>query len=113
MKGYNELGITVRYLAYPRQGPTVDVADTMAAIWCADDPVKAMSEAKDDQAQVRIFGTVISTYTRIVEITAREVGLSHETIATPARSAQNRHPFSKVPVVEVDRSGRASCRERV
>ena len=53
-------------------------------------------------AQVRIFGTVISTYTRIVQITAEEAGLSHETIATPAQSPQNRHPFSKVPVVEVD-----------
>ncbi|MEM7700338.1 MAG: glutathione S-transferase family protein [Pseudomonadota bacterium] len=53
-------------------------------------------------AAVRIFGTVISTYTRIVEITCEEAGLSHETIATPAQSPQNRHPFSKVPVVEVD-----------
>ncbi|MEO1731720.1 MAG: glutathione S-transferase family protein [Pseudomonadota bacterium] len=53
-------------------------------------------------AQVRIFGTVISTYTRIVQITAEEAGLSCETIATPAQSPQNRHPFSKVPVVEVD-----------
>lgn len=53
-------------------------------------------------AQVQIFGTVISTYTRIVEITCEEAGLSHETIATPAQSPQNRHPFGKVPVVEVD-----------
>ena len=53
-------------------------------------------------AAVRIFGTVISTYTRIVEITCEEAGLSHETIATAAQSPQNRHPFSKVPVVEVD-----------
>ena len=51
---------------------------------------------------VRIFGTVISTYTRIVQITCEEAGLSHETIATPARSPQNRHPFGKVPLVEVD-----------
>lgn len=55
-----------------------------------------------DQSQVRIFGTVISTYTRIVEITCEESGVSHETIATAARSPQNRHPFGKVPVVEVD-----------
>ena len=54
------------------------------------------------KAEVRIFGTVISTYTRIVEITAEEAGLSHETTATPARSHENRHPFGKVPVVEVD-----------
>lgn len=53
-------------------------------------------------ADVRIIGTVISTYTRIVQITAEEAGLSHETIATPAHSPENRHPFGKVPVVEVD-----------
>ena len=53
-------------------------------------------------AEVRIFGTVISTYTRIIEITAEEVGLSHEVTATAARSPQNHHPFGKVPVVEVD-----------
>ncbi len=57
-----------------------------------------------DQAepQVRIFGTVISTYTRIVQITCEEAGLSHETIPTAAQSPENRHPFGKVPVVEVD-----------
>ena len=53
-------------------------------------------------ADVRIFGTVISTYSRIVEITCQEAGLSHETVPTPAHSPQNRHPFGKVPVVEVD-----------
>lgn len=53
-------------------------------------------------AQVRIFGTVISTYTRIVQITCEEAGLTHETTATAAQSPQNRHPFGKVPVVEVD-----------
>jgi len=53
-------------------------------------------------AAVLIYGTVISTYTRIVEITCEEVGLNHEVIATAAQSPLNRHPFSKVPVVEVD-----------
>lgn len=55
-----------------------------------------------ETGHVRIFGTVISTYTRIVEITCEEAGVSHETIATPARSPNNRHPFGKVPVVKVD-----------
>ena len=59
-----------------------------------------MSEAVEPNA--RIFGTVISTYTRIVEITCEEAGLTHETIATAAQSPQNRHPFGKVPVVELD-----------
>ncbi|MDY7098041.1 MAG: glutathione S-transferase family protein [Pseudomonadota bacterium] len=53
-------------------------------------------------AQARIFGTVISTYTRIVQITCEEAGLTHETVPTPAQSPQNRHPFGKLPVVEVD-----------
>ncbi|MEL7445841.1 MAG: glutathione S-transferase N-terminal domain-containing protein, partial [Pseudomonadota bacterium] len=53
-------------------------------------------------AQVQIFGTVISTYTRIVEITCEEAGLSHQTVATAAQSPDNRHPFGKVPVVEID-----------
>lgn len=61
-----------------------------------------MEQAGDDRAQVRIFGTVISTYTRIVQIACEEAGLSHETIATPANSPQNRHPFGKVPVARVD-----------
>ncbi|MFN3862858.1 MAG: glutathione S-transferase family protein [Erythrobacter sp.] len=52
--------------------------------------------------QVRIFGTVISTYTRIVQIACEEAGVSHKVIATAARSPANRHPFGKVPVVEVD-----------
>ncbi|MGL5429847.1 MAG: bifunctional protein-disulfide isomerase/oxidoreductase DsbC [Vibrio sp.] len=43
---YNDLGITVRYLAYPRQGPTGQVAEQMAAIWCASDPKAALHEAK-------------------------------------------------------------------
>ncbi|WED21386.1 thioredoxin fold domain-containing protein [Vibrio sp. JC009] len=46
MQGYNDLGITVRYLAYPRQGPTGDVAQEMAKIWCSEDPAKAMGTAK-------------------------------------------------------------------
>lgn len=53
-------------------------------------------------AQVRIFGTVISTYTRICQIACEEAGLTHAVIATAARSPANRHPFGKVPVVEID-----------
>lgn len=46
MKDYNDLGITVRYLAYPRQGATGDVADQMAAIWGAEEPQSAMHSGK-------------------------------------------------------------------
>ncbi|MEP0190802.1 MAG: glutathione S-transferase family protein [Erythrobacter sp.] len=53
-------------------------------------------------ASVQIHGTIISTYTRIVQITCEEAGLTHETIAIAAQSPRNRHPFRKLPVVEVD-----------
>ncbi|MGL6314720.1 thioredoxin fold domain-containing protein [Vibrio sp. WXL103] len=46
MSDYNDLGITVRYLAYPRQGPTGQVAEQMAQIWCADDQQAAMRDGK-------------------------------------------------------------------
>lgn len=46
MQGYNDLGITVRYMAYPRQGPEGPVADQMASIWGAKDPQSAMNEGK-------------------------------------------------------------------
>lgn len=46
IKQYNDLGITVRYLAFPRQGGTSTVADQMAAIWCTDNPRNALDEAK-------------------------------------------------------------------
>ncbi|MGF1752447.1 thioredoxin fold domain-containing protein [Vibrio makurazakiensis] len=46
MEGYNALGITVRYLAYPRQGATGSVAKQMATIWAADDKQAAMHDAK-------------------------------------------------------------------
>jgi len=46
MQQYNDLGITIRYLAYPRQGVPSAVADEMEAVWCSKDPKKAMDEAK-------------------------------------------------------------------
>ena len=46
MKGYNELGITVKYLAFPRGGMNSAGFDDMVSVWCADDPNKAMTAAK-------------------------------------------------------------------
>ncbi|MFQ6370865.1 bifunctional protein-disulfide isomerase/oxidoreductase DsbC [Shewanella sp. YIC-542] len=46
MQQYNDLGITIRYLAYPRQGVPSVVADEMEAVWCSKDPKKAMDDAK-------------------------------------------------------------------
>ena len=53
-------------------------------------------------AAVRIFGPQISTYVRVVQIVCEEAGLTHEVVQTAAQSPANRHPFGKVPVVELD-----------
>ena len=47
MKEYNELGITVRYLAFPRGGMNTQTAKEMEAIWTAKDPVFALNEAEN------------------------------------------------------------------
>ena len=44
MSDYNALGITVRYLAFPRQGLDSDAEKEMKAIWCAKDKNKAFDD---------------------------------------------------------------------
>ncbi len=46
MKGYNELGIRIRYLFYPRAGLESDSARKAVAVWCADDRKEALGRAK-------------------------------------------------------------------
>ncbi|BDH44703.1 thiol:disulfide interchange protein DsbC [Salmonella enterica subsp. enterica serovar Choleraesuis] len=38
MKDYNALGITIRYLAFPRQGLQSEAEQNMQSIWCSKDP---------------------------------------------------------------------------
>ncbi|WP_312980755.1 bifunctional protein-disulfide isomerase/oxidoreductase DsbC [Atlantibacter sp.] len=45
MKDYNALGITVRYLAFPRQGIQSQAEKDMKSIWCAKDRNKAFDDA--------------------------------------------------------------------
>ncbi|WP_218352238.1 bifunctional protein-disulfide isomerase/oxidoreductase DsbC [Alteromonas lipotrueiana] len=46
----NALGITVNYLAFPRAGLQSPVYDEMVSIWCASDPQKALTAAKQDKS---------------------------------------------------------------
>lgn len=46
MADYNNLGITVRYLAFPRAGINSNAYHTMVSVWCSDDPKLAMDNAK-------------------------------------------------------------------
>lgn len=43
---YNDKGITVRYLAFPRGGLRGDTYDQMVSVWCAKDQQAAMTNAK-------------------------------------------------------------------
>lgn len=44
----NEAGITIRYLAYPRQGLKSDAYENMVSVWCSDDRRKAFTNAIDN-----------------------------------------------------------------
>lgn len=46
IKDYNEAGIKVRYLFYPRAGVGSPSYQKAVSVWCADDPAKAMTAAK-------------------------------------------------------------------
>ena len=46
MAQINELGIEVRYLAYPRAGVDSDTHDKMVSAWCAKDPQSAITQLK-------------------------------------------------------------------
>ena len=47
IKEYNDLGITIRYLAFPRGGMETQTAKQMEAIWTAKDKVFALNEAEN------------------------------------------------------------------
>ena len=49
MDEYNDLGFTVRYLAFPRGGQQSPTFSEMESIWCAKNPREAMDEAKGGQ----------------------------------------------------------------
>lgn len=47
MDEYNALGIRIRYMAFPRAGLDSEAFDKLEAVWCADDPEQAMTNAKN------------------------------------------------------------------
>lgn len=49
IKKINDLGISVRYLAFPRSGPNSPTFEKMAKIWCAKDKKQALTDAKQDK----------------------------------------------------------------
>ena len=46
---YNQKGISVQYVAFPRAGLGSDDFRKMVAVWCSSDPKRALTDAKNDQ----------------------------------------------------------------
>lgn len=49
MSKINELGIAIRYLAFPRSGPDSPTFNKMVSVWCAKDKKHAMTIAQSDK----------------------------------------------------------------
>jgi thiol:disulfide interchange protein DsbC len=47
--GYNDAGITIEYLFFPRSGPGTESWNKAVAVWCADDNRAAMTAAKNGE----------------------------------------------------------------
>ncbi len=52
MDNYNDLGITIEYMGFPRAGIGSPSHKKLQSVWCAEDPLEAMNKAKND----RVFG---------------------------------------------------------
>jgi len=60
----NELGISVKYLAFPRGGINSKTYQKMVSIWCAEDSVEAMDNAKrgGDVVPEMCTNTIVQQY---------------------------------------------------
>ncbi len=75
---YNALGITVRYLAFPREGMGGDVAKKMQSIWCSADRNKAFDAAM-------MNGTAPASASCNIDLAAQHrLGLLYGIYGTPA-----------------------------
>ncbi|MEL6870362.1 MAG: DsbC family protein [Pseudomonadota bacterium] len=50
IESYNNAGIAVRYLMYPRSGPNTRSWEKAEEVWCANDRLTALTKAKNDQS---------------------------------------------------------------
>ncbi|CNK11326.1 bifunctional protein-disulfide isomerase/oxidoreductase DsbC [Yersinia aldovae] len=82
MKDYNALGITVRYLAFPRQGLKSQAEQDMRSIWCMADRNKSFSDA--------MKGGAVSPATCKIDISKHyQLGVQFGIQGTPAIVLQN------------------------
>ena len=46
---YNQLGISIKYAAYPRSGLGTQAFSKMVSAWCSDDPKDSLTKLKNDK----------------------------------------------------------------
>ena len=82
IKDYNALGITVRYLAFPRQGLSSQAEKDMVSVWCSADPKAAFDKAmKGDAIPSAACGTDIGRH--------YQLGVQYGIQGTPAILLEN------------------------
>ncbi|MGK2959818.1 MAG: bifunctional protein-disulfide isomerase/oxidoreductase DsbC [Candidatus Malihini olakiniferum] len=82
IKEYNDLGITIRYLAFPRQGLNSPTEKDMQSIWCTANRNKAYDTAS--------YGEAISQVTCKTDISTHyELGIQFGVRGTPAIVLEN------------------------
>ncbi|MEO0575827.1 MAG: DsbC family protein [Pseudomonadota bacterium] len=50
IQAYNDAGIAVRYVMYPRSGPNTRSWEKAEEVWCADDRTAALTKAKNSES---------------------------------------------------------------
>lgn len=82
IKDYNALGITVRYLAFPRQGLNSQAEKDMASVWCSANPNAAFDKAMNgDPVPAAVCKTDISKH--------YQLGVQYGIQGTPAVLLEN------------------------
>ena len=69
IKDYNDLGIAIRYMAFPRAGLESRSYQKAVSTWCSDDPNAAMTQAKSGvDLERRVCANPVSTQYRLGEM---------------------------------------------
>lgn len=82
MAEYNDLGIRIRYMAFPRSGPGSESYNKAVSVWCSKDKQQALTDSKRglDIAQVSCENPVAKHF---------EVGRKMGVTGTPALFLEN------------------------
>lgn len=73
MADYNELGVSVRYVAFPRAGIPSPSYDKTVSVWCAKDPHEAIGRAKFGKPVAK---AVCDNPVRAHYLTGQEIGVT-------------------------------------